>query len=102
MLLQLQLALLLSVQPQLLLLFLLPKTGNPQELSATSIISAALSNSPPRSPSQSVKTDVAGAEADSQSRSGSRGASYPVIQALGPFSSSGAAVYLCTSGLGCV
>lgn len=40
--LQLQLALLLSVQPQLLLLFPLPKIGNPQELSATSIISAAL------------------------------------------------------------
>lgn len=44
MLLQLQLALLLSVQPQLLLLFPLPKIGNPQELSATSIISAALSS----------------------------------------------------------
>lgn len=43
MLLQLQLALLLSVHPQLLLLFPLPKMGNPQELSATSIISAALS-----------------------------------------------------------
>lgn len=43
MLLLLQLALLLSVHPQLLLLFPLPKMGNPQELSATSIISAALS-----------------------------------------------------------
>lgn len=43
MLLQLQLALLLSVQPQLLLLFLLLQIGNPQELSATSIIPAALS-----------------------------------------------------------
>lgn len=41
--LQLQLALLLSVEPQLLLLFPLPKIGNPQELSATGIISAALS-----------------------------------------------------------
>lgn len=41
--LQLQLALMLPVHPQLPLLFPLPKMGNPQELSATSIISAALS-----------------------------------------------------------
>lgn len=46
-LLQLQLALLLSVQPQLLLLLPLPKMGNPQELSAPRIISAALSLSAP-------------------------------------------------------
>lgn len=59
-------------------------------------------NSPPRSPWQSVETDVAGAEADSQSRSGCRDASYPVISALGAFSSSAAAVCLCASGLGCV
>lgn len=41
--LQLQLALLLSVKPQLLLLLPSPKMVNPQELSATRIISAALS-----------------------------------------------------------
>lgn len=49
--LQLQLALLLlSIEPQLLLpllLLLLPKMGNPQELSAPRIISAALSPSAP-------------------------------------------------------
>ena len=46
---QLQLALLLSIEPQLLLLLLLPlpKMGNPQELSAPRIISAALSLSAP-------------------------------------------------------
>ncbi len=46
--LQLQLALLLSVEPKLLLLLLpLPKMGNPQELSVPRIISAALSPSAP-------------------------------------------------------
>lgn len=87
-LLQLQLALQLSVETQLLLLLLLlllpPKMGNPQELSAPRIISAALSPSAPVS--FSAQAAAAGAEADSQYESGGSDASQPLVQALAPAS----------------
>lgn len=98
--LQLQLALLLSLEPQILLLLLLlplPKMGNPQELFAPRIISAALSPSAPVS-LIAAQTAAAGAEADSQYESGGSNASHALIQALAPALLSSSAVgSLCCS-----